>query len=406
MKSGVLFRFCRQAGKGSLWLALFAATAVSAAASVPPEAKACQRDLEACKASLYEAPIEKLQILCEHSLPAACSKLIDRYLDEAREAAEEPPPAVCRKGESTWDEAACVSASMQALAKALAGKEIVLSAARLDVLPAMCRKHSDSRLCQKVADQLWDGGRYREAARMLQRACTLKDESACAPSKSLADLSDKVLSAPVREGMPCGHYVSVAGLMSEFNFVDQGKVEGSYGVKLSARLEDGLIRIRHDKGGDFVLRHLADGHLLGLDNWNRYALYKRDGGMDKCSAPVVYREVELKQDCRAGEDMLACCQRGGLQGCNAVGHIAALADKWDEALKYYERLCKADVRAGCENVVQTYARGGVDRAKEVLNSICAKDANAVACDVAGNTNWAELSAQRTLQETLQKMDKE
>jgi hypothetical protein len=404
MKSGVLLRFCRQAVKLPLWLALCAATA--SAAPVHPEVKACKSNLEACEDSLREAPTEKLQVLCEHLLPSACLRLIDRYRDEASDVAAGDPPAVCREGEPTWDEAACQAAALQALAKAVAGgADSKLSAARLDALPAMCRKHSNGELCGKVADQLWEGGRYPEAARMLKRACTLKDESACASSKALAGLSDKVASAPAREGMPCGHYVSATGLMNEFNFIDQGKVEGSYNVRMSARLEGGLIRIRHDKGGDFVLRYLADGRLLGLDNWNRYALYKRDGGMDKCSAPVVYREVELKQDCRAGEDMSACCQRGGLQGCNAQGHTAALADKWDDALKYYERLCRADVRAGCENVVQTYANG-VSRAKEVLNSICAKDAKAVACDVADNTNWVRLDETRAIQEALKDMDKE
>jgi hypothetical protein len=406
MKSGVLFRFCRQAEKLSLWLALCAAaTAASAAPSVHPEVKACKSNLEACEESLREAPIEKLQILCEHLLPSACSRLIDRYHNESRDTAAGDPPAVCREGEPTWDEAACQAAALQMLTQTLAGgANSAFPAARLDALPAMCRKHSNGELCVKVADQLWEGGRYLEAARMLKRACTLKDTSACDSSKALAGLSDKVVSAPAREGMPCGHYASATGLMREFNFVDRGKVEASYNARMSARLEDGLIRIRHDKGGDFVLRYLADGRLLGLDDWNRYALYKRDGGMDKCAAPVVYREVELKQDCRAGEDMSACCQRGGLQGCNAQGHTAALADKWDDALKYYERLCRADVRTGCENVVQTYAQGGVDRAKEVLNSICAKDAKAVACDVADNTNWAELAEMRAIQEALKEMD--
>jgi hypothetical protein len=272
--------------KLSLWLALCAATVANAAPPVHPEVKACKSDLKACERSLREAPINTLEVLCGQLLPAACDRLIDRYQNEAREAAAGEPPAVCREGTPTWNETACMAAALQAVKKMnSAAAENTFPAARLDALPPMCRKHSNSELCEKVADLLWDGGRYLDAANMLKRACTLKSQSACDSAKSLAGLDNKVLSAPARAGMPCGKYVAANGMFDEFTFGDRGAVEGKYGMKMNARLEGGLVRMQHDKGGDFVLRYLPDGRLLGLDTFTRYSLYKRDAGTEKCAAP-------------------------------------------------------------------------------------------------------------------------
>jgi hypothetical protein len=272
--------------KLSLWLALCAATAANAAPPVHPEVKACKSDLKTCERSLREAPINKLEVLCEQLLPAACARLIDRYQNEARDAAAGEEPAVCREGTPTWNEAACKTAALQAVARMNAvTTDGTFPAARLDALPPMCRKHSDGELCVEVAERLWDGGRYPESVNMLKRACSLKNQSACDSVKSLAGLDNKVLSAPARAGMPCGKYVAANGMFDEFTFVDRGAVEGKYGMKMNARLEGGLVRMQHDKGGDFVLRYLADGSLLGLDTFTRYSLYKRDGGKEKCAAP-------------------------------------------------------------------------------------------------------------------------
>jgi hypothetical protein len=77
--------------------------------------------------------------------------------------------------------------------------------------------------------------------RSLARACAtpIDDATLCAKARALATLNAKTLSqpAPPTAALPCCHYLSATGLMSKFNFVD--------------------------KGGDFVLCHLANGRLLG-----------------------------------------------------------------------------------------------------------------------------------------------
>jgi hypothetical protein len=61
-------------------------------------------------------------------------------------------------------------------------------------------------------------------------------------------------------------------------------------------------------------------------------------------------------DYRAGESMAAYCERGGAQGCNGMGHSTVLASDWDGTLPFYQRVCAADIWAGCENL--TRARRG------------------------------------------------
>ncbi|MDR2364623.1 MAG: hypothetical protein LBD68_02040 [Zoogloeaceae bacterium] len=377
-----------------------------------PVGKACRQDIGACKETHGQASREDLQTLCADHLPFACLALIGQYEEAAKAADREEAPAVCREGDPAFDEAACKEAAAQALAKnfakvfsSLYADAVPLAAEALDSLPALCAENVSSNLCKEVAEKLWEGGRYLEAARSLRRACAapIGDASVCAEAEALAQLDAQALAQPTGgDALPCGHYLAATGLMSEFTFTDRGKVEASFGATLRARLENGLVRIRHDKGGDFVLRRLADGRLLGIDTWNRYAIYNRDGGQDRCAPPVVYREAELQADCRAGESMAACCKRGGMQGCNGMGHSSALAGDWDGALKFYQQVCAADVRSGCENMTQI----GTDEAKAALESLCARDAEAVACDVADVADWAALGLNRALREVNQSMEEE
>ncbi|MDR1351275.1 MAG: hypothetical protein LBJ59_11005 [Zoogloeaceae bacterium] len=376
------------------------------AASTHPIGQACRNDPGACKEKYREGSREDLQALCADHLPFACGALIEQY-ENAAKAADDEKPAVCREGDPTFDEAACEAAAVNAIAKifsSLYADPQPLAAKDLERLPALCAENVSSVLCQKVAEKLWDGGRYLDAAQSLRRACAapIGDASVCARIAPLAALDAQALSKPAAEELPCGHYLAATGLMSEFTFVDKGKVEGSFGSMLRARLENGLVRIRHDKGGDFVLRRLADGRLLGLDAYNRYALYNRDGGQERCAAPVLYREAELRMDCRADESMKTCCERGGVQGCNGMGHQAALADDWDAALTFYQRVCAANVRSGCENMT----KAGTEEAMMALESLCARDAHAVACDVAETTDWATLALGRALQDAARAMEKE
>jgi hypothetical protein len=390
-------------------------------AALNPVGQACRQDIGACKeaANESEASTEDLQAQCADHLPFACLALIERYeksakaaLEKAENAATEAP-AVCREGDPAFDEAACEDAVTKAIAGAFAkaftsmyADPKPLPAQYLDRLPALCAENISGALCKKVAEKLWDGERYLEAAQSLARACAMPigDVTLCAKAQSLAALDANALSqpAPTAATLPCGHYLSATGLMSEFNFVDRGRIEAGLGDAARARLENGLVRIRHDKGGDFVLRPLADGRLLGIDAYNRFALYERDGGQDQCAPPVIYREAELKMDCRVGEDIKACCERGGVQGCNGMGHAAVLAGDWDGALPFYQRVCAADIRSGCENLTKV----GSEAAQAALEAICAKDAKAVACDVADLANWAGLMLERASREPIQLIEAE
>ncbi|MDR0672317.1 MAG: hypothetical protein LBF93_01375 [Zoogloeaceae bacterium] len=374
-----------------------------------PAGRACRQDIGVCKEKSRQASQEDLEALCADHLPFACLMLIERYEDAANATEGEEVPAVCREGDPAFDVTACETAVAQAIAVSFAkilssDAAKPLAAGTLDRLPALCVENASSALCQEVAEKLWDGGRYLDAAKSLRHACAapIDDASVCAGAEALAALDAGALAQPATEILPCGHYLAATGLISELTFTDNGNVGVGLGVTLRARLENGLVRIRHERGGDFVLRRLADGRLLGLDSFNRYALYSRDGGQERCAAPARYREAELKADCHAGESMAACCERGGVQGCNGMGHSAALAGDWDGALEFYQRVCAADVRSGCENMTKI----GTEAAKAALESLCAKDAEAVACDVAELANWALLGTNRALQDALQSIEAE
>jgi hypothetical protein len=195
--------------------------------------------------------------------------------------------------------------------------------------------------------------------------------------------------------------------MSELDFGDRGLVTG-FGGNLRSRLEAGLVRIRHDKGGDFVLQRIGDDHLLGIDDWNRYAIYRRDGGATACAAPLVFDEKPLVEDCPqpGNETAAACCVRGSLHGCNIAGHQLALGNAWAEAKPYYLKVCAAGVRIGCENLTQVFARGNDQSVPDDLDALCAKNARHVACDVRETTNWALLSFSQATDALLRDMERE
>lgn len=210
--------------------------------------------------------------------------------------------------------------------------------------------------------------------------------------------------------LPCGRYIADTGLMSELDFGDRGLVAG-IGGNLRARIEAGLVRIRHDKGGDFVLQRIDSDRLLGIDDWNRYAVYRRDesdGGATACAAPMVFDETPLIEDCPqpGNETAAACCARGSLHGCNIAGHQLALGNAWAEAKPYYLKVCAAGVRIGCENLTQVFARGNDESVPDDLDALCATNSRHVACDVCETTNWALLSFSQVTDELLREVEQE
>ena len=252
-------------------------------------------------------------------------------------------------------------------------------------------------------------GRYAYARTALRTGCDRRsDPEACKHVASLAAVTDTQLKARFATVLPCGRYLADTGLMNELDFGDRGLVTGGLGAELRARLEAGSVRIRHDKGGDFVFARIGEDRLLGLDDWNRYALYRRDGDKASCAAPVVFEETPLIEDCPQPGTATAdtCCARGSLHGCNIAGHQLALKNSWAEAKPYYLKVCAAGVRIGCENLIQVYMRGDEQSVPEGLDQICATNPRHVACDVRETTNWDGMALSKVTSEFLREIDQE
>ncbi len=392
----------------------------------PPPATAgtCRADLAACFEAKDDADEATLTRWCEQEgLPFACVALIEGFQEAADQQAQgdvlsEAPPPECTEGHPAHSEAACGEKITQALTQAFAdafkgmyADDIPLSSAQMDRSLALCRRGGAAKVCGEAAEKLWNGGRYLDARTALTVACEQgKDKDACGKAAPLASLVEADLRAPAPTALPCGQYAAESGLMSELGFGDAGRIEGGFGSVMRARLEDGLIRIRHDKGGDFVLRVITGDRLLGLDSWNRYALYTRgEGGADRCAPPRKFVERPLVEDCPAiGREggAEACCKAGKLQGCNALGHGQALAGNWSGAQPHYQRICAAGVRVGCENLTQVYAHTGEESVIASMRALCDKDPQHVACDVLETSNWEQLGVERALEDALRELEQE
>lgn len=377
----------------------------------------CRADLSQCLDNAYSADESTLRRWCEmEALPFACDKLIDLYQTQAQESG--PPereiekPPVCQEGTPNFSEEGCVAAAKEILSEQFAkslvealgsmyADTVALSPSHLDRSIAMCDRTGSAKVCNNAAGKLWAAGRYLQARGAFQTACSDGgDPDACKKVEPLLGMTDKDQRFAPATQLPCGDYAAATGLMSELKFGDRGVVEGGFGSRLRARLENGLVRIRHDKGGDFVFRVLDAQRLLGIDSWNAFALYERQGGADRCSAPVAYVEKPLEQDCPAimeAGGAKTCCDAGKLQGCNAVGNQRALQGDWTGAKIYYQQVCARGVRIGCENLIQVYANAGDESAIDSLDRLCEADPKHVACDVRETSNWEMLRAANALQ---------
>lgn len=390
-------------------------------------AASCRAEIGTCLDDMLFASNDRLRQWCHEDVPAACKRLLANFQTEAREAdrvvarqsiaAEPPEPDVCKPESAQYDEDACLEAAReavsQAFAKALLGGLTAdaspLPAAQLDEITALCQAQTSGTFCAKAAEALWDAGRLVPARDALHRACTRgHDPRACERAAPLAGLDATALSPVAATSLPCGSYVASQGLMDHLPFGDGGMIDSGFGGKLRARLVDGDIRVRHDQGDDFVFKRLANGNLIGMDSWNRFSYYAHTGGAQQCSAPVVFVETPLPQDCptlaREGGAQ-ACCAAGKLQGCNAAGHQLALRNRWAEASPFYLTLCTAGVREGCENLASVYEHTGDEALPEQMAAICAKDGNGthVACDVHATRNWGLLQVSAGLEQIAERM---
>lgn len=394
-------------------------------------AASCRAEIGTCLNDTLFASNDRLRQWCREDVPAACKRLLANFQSEAREARtlaatrddapELPEPEVCKPASAQYDQAACLEAARDAmghaLAKALLGglsaaKASPLPAIQLDEITTLCQAQTGGTFCAKAAEALWDAGRLVPARDALQRACTHgKDPRACQRAAPLATLDAKALTPVAATALPCGSYVASQGLMDHLPFGDGGMIDSGFGGKLRARLVDGDIRVRHDQGDDFVFKPLANGNLIGMDSWNRFSYYERTGEAQQCSAPVVFVETPLPQDCPTlGRDggAQACCTAGKLQGCNAAGHQLALRNRWAEAAPFYTKLCTAGVREGCENLASVYEHTGDEQLPEQMASICAKDGKGthVACDVHATRNWGLMRVSAGLEQIAERMTTE
>lgn len=371
-----------------------------------------------CGNQLYTAEAPQLQRWCEQGTMAACSGLLREWTSEARSADTRPQnddpvlqePAVCKQADPAFDEQACEEAAKAALSKAMGmalvgifdQRQIVLPAARRQTLQQLCLAHPEGEFCREVAQAQWTADSYDTALVALKAGCAGGDESACELHAPLQSLGTAPRPLPAT-AVPCGEYRSEGGMLDTLEFGDGGLVGFGLGDHARARLEDGAIRIRHDKGGDFVFKVLAGGHLVGMDDWTQMRVYRRVGGAAQCSPAVVFKAVPLPQDCpgaTAEGAAEACCAAGRLQGCNVLGNQLALDEQWPQAATHYQTVCRAGVREGCENLVSAQDSSAEVDARAALEHLCKADASgtAVACDVLATTNWDMIAMGRMLQE--------
>ncbi len=390
------------------------------APSPAPAPGSCEADPAPCFARLFsmDAPLDQdtLRRFCSEGLSAACVLWIEGLRPEPElpaSLAEEPP--VCREGTPAFDEKACreavdraLGATLGELLHAVFAEDAPIPPAGLDALPALCREDPSATTCGKVAEELWSAGRLAEAREALQTACTRgEDADACSRLAPLRSVAVETLRTTPATALPCGRFFAATGLMRELDFGDRGLVTGLGGVQ-RARLDDGRVRLRHDKDGDFVFVALDDGRLIGIDEWNRYAVYDREGGPRSCAAPIAFEETPLVEDCPqpGPETPATCCTRGSAQGCNILGHQAVLAEDWAGARANYEKVCAVGIRVGCENLARVFARNGDESVPETLDRLCAAQPRHVACDVRETTDWAAYTLSSALQDLLQEMNNE
>lgn len=376
----------------------------------PRPAKACANDVQACsdRVTASNDPAE-LRGICNEGLPFACKAYIDALRRTGKRPVLPPEPEVCKSQSPQFDATACKAEADKAMAQLLAKEFNAVFAAKsalddksLDGLPALCRDHPQRVTCNAVAEELWAGGRLLAARDALAIACRDgHDADACKHADALSSLTTTNATLQQARSVPCGDYASASdGLFSRFNFGNAGLVDLGGMGSMRARLVDGRIHVRHDKGGDFVFATLADGRLAGLDEWTRYAVLAAEGGPAQCTPAPVFREVALAMDCPAftAEAAKSCCDGGKLQGCNALGNTSALTGNWAGALPHYRKVCAAGVRVGCENLAQAAMQGNLPQGRADLEALCKTDAQHVACDVLETTNWAMMGFAQALEQ--------
>lgn len=418
-------------------------------ACLPPVEHApgsCLADARNCFDNHRELSLPALESACAEGIPGLCRRLPERYREADQAPGSDTPseaqiaviratmekamaemdfPRQCRDDDPAADAEACmailearpelVEAVATAVRTATVAASMVdvfspaakpaLSDARLQRLQGLCTQVGESDFCKEVAGLQWAAGNLQEGRAALQVACDGGDETSCRQSAQLQPLGEALTVVPVT-ALPCGRYDASDRMLEKLEFGDGGLVEFGFGSQVRARLQEGQIRMRHERGGDYVLQPLPNGDLLGLDQWLRFERFQRQPGDAQCSAPLVFDAVPFPQDCpRASIDgeAEACCAAGKMQGCHVLGSRAALGRKWVEASQHYRKVCEAGIREGCENLVTLMENSSTVDVRPMLEAVCKADGSGrhVACDVLATRNWGLLDLGQALERAVQ-----
>lgn len=211
----------------------------------------CWRDLKACSDDSVLANDTVLRELCADRLGFACRKLM--------------------AGDPASQLGAMLSGGPQPKP---------LPAERLEEAARICLSGVSGPACREAAEANWDGGRYLRARALLRQACgqPIADPTACQAADGMASLTESMLAVPPMPGLPTGRFVSATGLVRTLEFGADGLATEQTGLKMPVRLENGLIYLRHNRGGDFILRRVDTRTLIGLDIWNHLAVYVAQSG--------------------------------------------------------------------------------------------------------------------------------
>jgi len=416
------------------------ATCAAAAAAADGS---CLADAAACMDNRREATPAALEAACREGVPGMCLQLADRWHDDAATPARPDAsgqkaivdaalagielPAACRDGGFSNETPACAAALkddqalQEKIVRAVMGvamaetmksmvspsTPVVVPRGQRQQLLQLCQQRPHERFCARVAELAWESGDHLQAVQALALSCATGAEATdCAHLPGLQAVGSALMPQPAT-ALPCGSFHSDGGLMDTLAFGDAGLVGTGWNSHLRARIEEGDIRIRHDKGGDFVLRPLPGGQLLGLDKWTRYQVFTATGDAPaSCSAPKQYTVLPLPQDCPqalaegSAED---CCAQGRLQGCNVLGNRLAMSGQWPQAAGHFTTVCRAGVREGCENLVTAHGESPEVDAHATLEQLCNADGSGrhVACDVLETGNWSALELGRALQKAME-----
>lgn len=314
------------------------------------DTRSCVRDADAKKA------IPALRQYCSER-PDACLELVKHYEADANPS------------KSLFD---------------LYAEKKALPIEQVQELVGACEKHRSPELCRQAVIQLWRAHQFELSRDLLKKMCDAKlDGEACARFDVLKRMNFAKATEQT-SALPCGQYkAATSSLVSSLHFLDKGVIETDLGSRLRARFEQGLIKVRHDKGGDFVFAKQGDDTLLGMDSYSQLTVYNRVQPPSKtCQAPVIYAERALSTACGLDKDPAQCCKEGDSQGCNRLGNMSALKGQWKAAAVSYALVCRQGIRVGCENWIYTISQtGDGDGVEKAFTQLCKQDDLHVACDL-------------------------